>query len=49
VPVIDGVAAAVKLVEALVGLGLSTSKIGGYAPPLTKAYRGPMAPFAPKG
>jgi allantoin racemase len=49
VPVIDGVAAAVKLIEALVGLGLRTSKIGGYAEPLAKAYRGPMAPFSPTG
>jgi allantoin racemase len=48
VPVIDGVAASVKLVEALVGLGLRTSKIGGYAPPLPKTYRGAMADFAPR-
>jgi allantoin racemase len=33
-PVIDGVAAAVKLVEAVVGLGLGTSKALGYAAPL---------------
>jgi allantoin racemase len=46
-PVIDGVAAAVKLVEALVGLGLKTSKIGGYAPPLAKRYGGELAAFAP--
>ena len=37
-PVIDGVAAAVKLVEAVVGLGLGTSKALGYAPPLPKRY-----------
>jgi allantoin racemase len=49
VPVVDGVAAAVKLVEALVGLGLRTSKIGGYAAPLAKSYVGTMSPFAPKG
>ena len=36
VPVIDGVAVAVKMVEALVGAGLSTSKVGAYARPLTK-------------
>jgi allantoin racemase len=35
-PVVDGVAAAVTLVEALVRLGLRTSKLGGYAPPLPK-------------
>jgi allantoin racemase len=47
VPVIDGVACAVKLVEALAALGLRTSKLGGYAPPLPKSYSGLMAPFAP--
>ncbi len=36
VPVIDGVAVAVKMVEALVGAGLSTSKVGAYAKPLAK-------------
>lgn len=36
VPVIDGVGAAVKFAEALVGLGLRTSKIGAYAPPEPK-------------
>jgi hypothetical protein len=41
--VLDGVACAVKLVEALVGLGLKTSKIGGYAPPLPKPYGGRFA------
>ena len=46
-PVIDGVAAATRLVEALVGLGLRTSKAGGYAAPLTKAYTGELARFAP--
>jgi allantoin racemase len=35
-PVVDGVAAAVALVEALAHLGLRTSKLGGYAPPLPK-------------
>jgi allantoin racemase len=49
VPVIDGVTAAVKLVEALIGLGLRTSKIGGYAAPLAKSYAGVMKPFAPPG
>ena len=46
-PVIDGVAAGVKLAEALVGLGLATSKVGGYAPPAAKAYAGDLARFAP--
>ena len=35
-PVIDGVAAGVALAETLVRLGLRTSKLGGYAPPLPK-------------
>jgi allantoin racemase len=48
-PVIDGVAAAVKLVEGLVAQGLTTSKTGGYAAPLPKAYLGEAARFAPKG
>ena len=48
-PVIDGVAAAVKLAEGLVGLGLATSKTGGYAPPPAKPYAGLLADFAPAG
>ncbi len=48
VPVIDGVTAAVKMIEALAGIGLRTSKIGAYATPTPKTYRGAMAPFAPK-
>lgn len=47
VPVIDGVAAAVKLVEALVGLGLATSKRGPLAYPLPKTYTGALAHMAP--
>jgi allantoin racemase len=47
IPVIDGVAAAVKFAEALVGLGLKTSKRGDLAYPLHKPYRGMLAPFAP--
>ncbi len=46
-PVIDGVAAAVKLLEGLAALELRTSKTGGYAPPLAKAYSGDFARFAP--
>lgn len=37
VPVIDGVGVAVRMVEALVGAGLVTSKVCAYAPPLMKA------------
>jgi allantoin racemase len=32
-PVLDGVSCAVRLAEAMVGLGLRTSRKGGYAPP----------------
>jgi len=46
-PVIDGVTAAVKQVEALIALGLGTSKRGDYAPPLPKPYVGLTAAFAP--
>ena len=46
-PVIDGVACAVKLAEGLVGLGLRTSKIGGYAAPRAKRYGGQFSPFSP--
>lgn len=49
VPVIDGVSAAVRQAEALVALGLATSKRGTYAPPLAKAYTGMMRAFAPPG
>ena len=45
VPVIDGVAVAVKFAEGLAALGLGTSKAGDYAPPLPKAYDGWAAPF----
>lgn len=48
VPVLDGVACAVKLCEGLVDLGLKTSKVGGYAAPRAKTYRGLFEPFSPK-
>jgi allantoin racemase len=38
-PVVDGVAAAVRLAESLVALGLSTSRVGSYAKPLPKQRR----------
>jgi allantoin racemase len=47
VPVIDGVAAAAVFATALVTLGLTTSKIGGYASPTAKTYSGLLARFAP--
>lgn len=45
VPVIDGVAAAVKFAEALAALGLRTSKQGDYATPLPKRYLGWAEPL----
>lgn len=47
-PVIDGVASAVKLAEACGSLGLKTSKIGAYALPRPKSYLGSFASFAPR-
>jgi allantoin racemase len=45
VPVIDGIGAAVRLAEALVGLGLATSKVSTYAPPDPKQITGwPLSP-----
>ena len=49
VPVIDGVACAVKFLEALSGLRLTTSKRGGFAFPLAKLYGGIFAPLSPSG
>lgn len=46
-PVIDGVASAVVLAEALCALKARTSKVGGYAAPLKKTYAGTFAAFAP--
>lgn len=46
VPVIDGVGAAVQLAQALVGMGLRTSKRGDYATPPEKTLKGPMAALA---
>ncbi len=45
VPVIDGVGVAVKFVETLVSLGLSTSKRGDLAYPIPKPFLGPLAPM----
>ena len=47
VPVVDGVAAAVKQAESLVAMGLSTAKRGAYATPLAKPYRGLLEAFQP--
>ncbi|WP_144577992.1 aspartate/glutamate racemase family protein [Agrobacterium sp. DE0009] len=47
VPVVDGVAAAVKQAESLVAMGLSTAKRGAYATPLAKPYLGLLEAFQP--
>ncbi|PJI40656.1 MAG: Asp/Glu/hydantoin racemase [Rhizobium sp.] len=48
VPVVDGVAAAVKHAETLVALGLSTAKRGAYAAPIAKHYTGLLDIFEPR-
>ena len=45
VPVVEGVTAAVKIVEGLAVLGISTSKRGGYAPPRPKVYTGAFSRY----
>jgi allantoin racemase len=47
VPVVDGVAAGVKILEGLISMDLSTSRIRGYAYPNPKNYTGEMARFQP--
>lgn len=47
-PVLDGVSCAVKFAEALVALGLKTSKCGAYQVPRAKPYCGIFVPFAPQ-
>ena len=47
VPVLDGVACAVRLAEALAGLGLSVSKKS-YPRPLAKQYAGKMSGMSPE-
>jgi allantoin racemase len=46
-PVVEGVGAAVKHAEALIALGLSTSKRGAYQSPIAKPYGGLLEGFAP--
>jgi allantoin racemase len=46
VPVVDGVAAGVKLAESLAALGLRTSKRGELARPLPKPMTGLLQPFS---
>lgn len=47
VPTIDGVAAAVKMVEGLVSINAYTSKRAGLAYPLPKEYKGSLSQYAP--
>ena len=47
-PVVDGVAAAVKLAESLHGLGLRTGKRHGYASPIPKSYAGTLRQYSPR-
>src|SRR5260370_564219 len=45
VPVVDGVGAAVRLAEAIIGLGLKTSKVSTFSPPEPKKIMGwPLSP-----
>jgi len=48
IPVVDGVAAAVKLAEGLASLSLKTSKRASYANPSKKIYEGEFATAAPE-
>jgi allantoin racemase len=48
IPVIDGVTVATKMVEALVGCGLKTSKHGDLAHPIPKPFAGAFASWAVK-
>ena len=45
-PVVDGVASATALLQALLAMNLRTSQVGEFAPPLPKAYTGMMESFA---
>ncbi|THV25776.1 aspartate/glutamate racemase family protein [Peteryoungia ipomoeae] len=47
VPVVDGVAAAVKQAEGLVTLGLTTGKSRAYAAPVEKQFTGMLEAFSP--
>ena len=49
VPVVDGVPAGVRFAESLVGIGLTTSKVGTYAPPDPKTIIGwPLSHHLPR-
>lgn len=48
IPVVEGVTAAVKTIEALAALGLKTSSRRGYAAPRGKTYSGSFSRFSPR-
>lgn len=48
-PVVDGVTAAIKLVESLVDLKLATSKKGDFALPIPKAFTGHFSQWGSRG
>jgi len=48
VPVVEGVTAAVKILEGLATMGLKTSRRRGYAPPRSKVYGGAFSGFSPE-
>jgi allantoin racemase len=45
-PVVDGVGCAVKLIETLVALNLTTAHFNGYSPPRPKPYMGRFADYS---
>lgn len=45
IPIIDGVQSAVKLLEAMIGMGLKTSKYGDLAYPIVKPFVGDLKRF----
>ena len=47
-PVIEGVSSAVVLIEGLINLQIKTSKIGSYALPREKQYKGFLSKFKPQ-
>ena len=46
-PVVDGVSAAVKMIEGLVSMNLTSSRANGYASPGRKTYHGKFSVYAP--
>ncbi len=48
VPVVEGVSAAVKIIEGIAAIGLTTSNRCGYARPRVKTYVGTFSRYAPR-